>query len=165
MGELPRVISVLKFRDNRVLLLKGQRASCFGNIPHRPTSFLGSTTKCRSCTCSAANSTHWSNCLSYPTPVHHLPFPREIFLNLPYLSCICNKTQASLVAQTVKPPAMRETWVRSLGREDPLEKSMATHSSILENPHGQRCLVGCSPWGHREWDTTEQLNTSTSNKI
>ena len=39
---------------------------------------------------------------------------------------------ASLVAQTVKRlPAMRESWVRSLGREDPLEKSMATHPSIL----------------------------------
>ena len=38
----------------------------------------------------------------------------------------------SLVAQTVKnPPAMRETWVRSLGQEDPLEEGMATHSSIL----------------------------------
>ena len=34
--------------------------------------------------------------------------------------------------QMVKsPPAMRETWVQSLGREDPLEKGMATHSSIL----------------------------------
>ena len=42
---------------------------------------------------------------------------------------------ASLVAQTVKHlPAMRETQVRSLGWEDPLEKEMATHSSILENP-------------------------------
>ena len=39
---------------------------------------------------------------------------------------------ASLVAQMVKRlPAMQETWVRSLGREDPLEKEMATHSSIL----------------------------------
>ena len=39
---------------------------------------------------------------------------------------------SSLVAQTVKnPPAMWETWVRSLGGEDPLEKGMATHSSIL----------------------------------
>jgi len=39
---------------------------------------------------------------------------------------------ASLVAQMVKNlPAMRETWVRSLGREDPLGKEMATHSSIL----------------------------------
>ena len=38
---------------------------------------------------------------------------------------------ASLVAQTVKRlPTMQETWVRSLGREDPLEKEMATHSSI-----------------------------------
>ena len=39
---------------------------------------------------------------------------------------------ASLVAQTVKNlPAVRETWVQSLGWEDPLEKGMATHSSIL----------------------------------
>ena len=39
---------------------------------------------------------------------------------------------ASLVALMVKnPPAMRETWLRSLGWEDPLEKGMATHSSIL----------------------------------
>ena len=39
---------------------------------------------------------------------------------------------ASLVTQLVKnPPAMRETWVRSLGWEDPLEKGKATHSSIL----------------------------------
>ena len=38
---------------------------------------------------------------------------------------------ASLVAQMVKnPPAMQETWLRSLGWEDPLEKEMATHSSI-----------------------------------
>ncbi|MES6783917.1 hypothetical protein U6N15_12960 [Cutibacterium acnes] len=39
---------------------------------------------------------------------------------------------ASLVAQMVKnPPAMQETWVQSLGQEDPLEKGMATHFSIL----------------------------------
>ena len=39
---------------------------------------------------------------------------------------------ASLVAQMVKnPPAMWETWVQSLGWEDPLEEDMATHSSIL----------------------------------
>ena len=38
---------------------------------------------------------------------------------------------ASLVAQTVKSlPTMQETWVQSLGQEDPLEKEMATHSSI-----------------------------------
>ena len=39
--------------------------------------------------------------------------------------------QSSLVAQTVKnPPALQETQVRSLVQEDPLEKEMATHSSI-----------------------------------
>ena len=39
--------------------------------------------------------------------------------------------RASLTAQLVKnPPALRETWVRSLGREDPLEKGKAAHSSI-----------------------------------
>ena len=38
----------------------------------------------------------------------------------------------SQVAQTVKnPPVMQETWVQSLDQEDPLEKGMATHSSIL----------------------------------
>ena len=38
---------------------------------------------------------------------------------------------SSLVAQRLKRlPAMQETWVRSLGQEDPLEKEMATHSSI-----------------------------------
>ena len=64
---------------------------------------------------------------------------------------------ASLVAQMVKnPPAMWETWVQSLGWEDPLEEGMATYSSILglENPQGQRNLVGWSPWGHEESDTT-----------
>ena len=41
-------------------------------------------------------------------------------------------TRASLVAETVKnPPAMQETWVRSLGQEDPLEEGLATHSHIL----------------------------------
>ena len=40
--------------------------------------------------------------------------------------------RGSLVAQMVKnPPAMQETWVPSLGWEDPLEKGIATHSSIL----------------------------------
>ena len=42
------------------------------------------------------------------------------------------KAKVSLVAQMVKnPPAVQETWVQSLGWEDPLEKGMATHSNIL----------------------------------
>ena len=59
------------------------------------------------------------------------------------------------MAQTVKnPPAMQETWVRSLGWEDPLEKGMATHSSILawripwtEEP-GRLQLMGLQRVGH-----------------
>ena len=38
---------------------------------------------------------------------------------------------------------------------------MGTHSSILAwRIHGQKCLVGYSPWGHKELDTTEQLSTA-----
>ena len=59
------------------------------------------------------------------------------------------------MAQLVNPPAMWETWVQSLHWEDPLEEGMETHSSILENPHGQRSLVGCSPWGRKELDMIE----------
>ena len=39
--------------------------------------------------------------------------------------------RASLVAQGKNSPAMQETWVQSLGRVDPLEKGVATHSNIL----------------------------------
>ena len=62
---------------------------------------------------------------------------------------------ASLVAHLVKNlPAVRETWVRSLGWEDPLEKGMATHSSILawripwtEEPYGLQSM-GSQRGGH-----------------
>ena len=55
----------------------------------------------------------------------------------------------SLLAQSVKnPPAMQETWVWSLGREESLEKEMATHSSILpgEIPWTEDSLQGRSSW-------------------
>ena len=43
-------------------------------------------------------------------------------------------------------PAMQETWVQSLGQEDPLEKEMATYSVFLPGEsHGQRSLAGYSP--------------------
>ena len=55
-------------------------------------------------------------------------------------------------------PAMQETWVRSLGREHPMEKEMAAHSSILpEKSHGLRSLAGYSSWCHKEPDKTKQL--------
>ena len=60
---------------------------------------------------------------------------------------------ASLIAQLIKnPPATQETWVRSLGWEDPLEKGKAIHSSILAWRIPQM-----SPWGPKESDTTERL--------
>ena len=46
--------------------------------------------------------------------------------------------------------AMQETWVRSLGWDDPLEKGI--QYSGLENSHGLN-----NPWGHKELDTTERL--------
>ena len=47
--------------------------------------------------------------------------------------------------------AMRETWVRFLGRKDPLKKGLATALVFLpEESHGQRSLVGYSPQGHKE---------------
>ena len=59
-------------------------------------------------------------------------------------------SKASLVAQRLKRlPAMREAWARSLGREDSLEKEMATHSSIL---------AWRIPWTEESADTTEQLH-------
>ena len=55
-------------------------------------------------------------------------------------------------------PAMQETLVQFLGQEDLQEKEMATCSSILAwRFHGQRSLVGYSPWGWKELDMTEQL--------
>ena len=51
---------------------------------------------------------------------------------------------------------VQETLVRSLGQEDPLEEEMATHSSILAwGIPWTEDLVGFSPWGHKESDTTE----------
>ena len=45
-----------------------------------------------------------------------------------------------------------------MGKEGFLELEMAVHSSILPGKsHGQRSLVGCSPWGRKELDTTERL--------
>ena len=58
-------------------------------------------------------------------------------------------------------PAMLEAWVWFLGGEDPLEKGLATHSSILAwRFHRQRSLAGYSPWVRKESDTTEQLTLS-----
>ena len=56
-------------------------------------------------------------------------------------------------------PAMWETWLPSVGQEDPLEKGMATHSSILPwripwTEDGLSMGADYSPWGCKEWNTT-----------
>ena len=56
---------------------------------------------------------------------------------------------------------MQMTWVQSLGWEDPLEKGMATHSSILAGEaHGQRSQAGYSPWGDKQLNSNERLSTA-----
>ena len=58
---------------------------------------------------------------------------------------------------------MQETWVWSLGWEDPLEKEVAPHSSTLAwKIPWMRSLVGYSPWGYKESDMTERLHYAHS---
>ena len=65
------------------------------------------------------------------------------------------------MAQTVKNlPAMQETWIHSLGGEDPLEKGMATHSSIGAQEIPQRNLGGLQSMGSQKSWT--QLSNSTN---
>ena len=62
------------------------------------------------------------------------------------------------MAQLVKnPPAMRETWIRSLGWEDSPGRGQGNlhQQSCLENPHEQRSLAGYGAWGRKELDMTK----------
>ena len=64
------------------------------------------------------------------------------------------------------PPGVQESQIQSLGREDPLEKGMDTHSSILAwRIPGQKSLVGYSPWGCKESDKTDQLANQTRGPV
>ena len=65
--------------------------------------------------------------------VHSLAYPNMFSKCKEAMKCALNTIRDTLlVAQRLKRlPAMRETWVQSLSQEDPLEKKMATHSSIL----------------------------------
>ena len=68
-------------------------------------------------------------------------------------ACLCVFYPSLIDAQTVKNlPAMKETWVQSLGQEDPLEKGMATHSSILA------CRI---PWTEK----SGRLQTMASQRV
>ena len=66
------------------------------------------------------------------------------------------RMQGSPGASDGKESACNVGDLGSIHWEDPLEKGMATHSSILAwKSHGQRSLAGYSPWGHKETDITE----------
>ena len=68
------------------------------------------------------------------------------------------------MAQMVKRlPAMQETWIQFLGWEDPWRRRWQPTPVLLPGKfHGQRSLVGYSPWGRKESDMTEQLHFTHS---
>ena len=108
-------------------------------------------------------------CLLSSNLAWHLPYPGMAWSTLPSLCIHAHLQFVPLLGfpggSTVKNlPAKRKTWVWSLGGEDPLEKGLATHSSILawRIPWTEKPGVGYSPWGHRELDTTEQLSLPCS---
>ena len=71
---------------------------------------------------------------------------------------------AFLVAQMLKNLGYLDS-IPGLGRPPGGGHGNPLQYSCLENPHGQRSLVGCSPLGHEEWDTTERLSTKHSWKF
>ena len=83
---------------------------------------------------------------------------------------MCNRSQASLMAQTVKNlPAMQETWLLSLGWEDPLEKGMATHSSVLAWRIPWRgawwaTIHGVAQWVGHNWATNTTFHNRSQRK-
>ena len=71
-------------------------------------------------------------------------------------------SDGSVVNHSPATQVMWDTRVRSLGQEDPLEKDMAAHSSVLAGKwRGERSLVGYSPWGCKELDMTQRTHTHT----
>ena len=77
------------------------------------------------------------------------------------------KQRVSLVAQMEKSlPEMQETWVRSLGWEDPLEKGVSTHSSILALENSMdRGAWRATVYGVAELDMTEWLSFSLNREL
>ena len=69
------------------------------------------------------------------------------------------------MAQEVKNPSNEGDLglIPGLGRSSGGRYGNPLQYTCLENPHGQRSLVGYSPWGHKESDTTEQLSTAHMN--
>ena len=97
--------------------------------------------------------------LKYSESYEFLCFPVHVNVMLLLYS---NLLRNILIAHTVKNLVMQETWIRSLGQEDPLEKGMATHSSMLTwRIYGRSSLAGYSPWACKQSDMTERLSTQS----
>ena len=95
-------------------------------------------------------------CLSHQGNLIH----SELQKNLSYIMTFIWVSQLILVVKN--PPAMQEPqemWVQSLGGEDPLEEGMATSTLVFMpgESHGQKSLVGYSPWVQRESDTLKRF--------
>ena len=95
-----------------------------------------------------------------PAPFPFPPYCLGVFSDLSARSFPFCLPQASLVAQMVKSlPAVWETQVRSLGWKIPWRRKwQPTPGFLPEEFYGWRSLVGYSPWGHEESDTTERLH-------
>ena len=99
-------------------------------------------------------------------PLLHQPLLRTYYIQCTWLDATgMGMCKISLVAQMVKRlPTMQETWVLSLGQEDPLEKKMATHSSLpaWEIPWMEECgrlqSMGSQRVGHT-WATSLHCKT------
>ena len=71
---------------------------------------------------------------------------------------LLSKSKGSKGRAAPNPPAMQETQVRSLGQEDPWRRKWQPTLVFLPGEsHGQRSLLGYSPWGRKESETTERL--------
>ena len=94
------------------------------------------------------------NCKVYKIALHYPPQYKKQNKKQSIFLSASNQIWTFLIPQLIKNlPAMQETWVQFLGWDDPVEKKMATHSSILAWRIfcGQRSLAGYSPWGHQSW--------------
>ena len=112
-------------------------------------------------------SSHLVDSLSQGHFQKHPQYASPQFSSLSYLLPASVNIGASLVAQMVKRlPTTWETRVWSLGGEDPLEKETQPTPILLPRKfHGWRSLVGYSPWGRKESDTTERLHFLSTNSI
>ena len=109
---------------------------------------------------------HRANCLSSSVTPSSLPWRPPVCVCTRDSSTHCKPIRGFPGGSTVKnPPAMQETWVRSLGREDLWSRAWKPIPVFLPGEsHGQKNLEGYSPRGHKESDMTEATEHSRTNQ-